>query len=53
MSKDIFCESPFTIQYILENKIEAIILTDIYTIKYGFINKIFVEKVCQIFEIEP
>lgn len=30
----------------------AIILANIYATKYGFINEKFVEKICQIHEIE-
>lgn len=36
----------------LRNKSNAIILVDIYTIRYDFINKKFVKIVCQIFKIE-
>ena len=39
MSKDLFYENPFTIQCTLGNKIMAIILTNILTIRYDFIDK--------------
>lgn len=34
ISRDLFCESFFTIQCILKNKIKAITLVDIYTIGF-------------------
>lgn len=37
--KDCFYESPFIIQYILKNKIIAIVLANTHTIKYDFIDK--------------
>ena len=51
--KDLFCESPFTIQCTLGNKIMAITLTNTCATRYGFIDEKFVETVCQILEIEP
>ena len=53
MPKDLFCESLFTIQYILGNKIRATILADTCAIRYGFIDEEFAETVCQVLEIEP
>ncbi len=53
MLKDLFCESPFTVQCILGNKINIIILVDTCAIRYGFIDEKFVEMVCQTLEIEP
>ena len=52
MPKDLFCESPFTIQCILRNKIRATILVDTCAIEYGFIDKEFAKTVCQVLEIE-
>ena len=52
MLKDLFYKSPFTIQYILGNKIMATILANTYVTGYGFIDKKFAEIVCQILEIE-
>lgn len=45
MQKNLFSKSPFTIQYILRNKIMAIILTDTCTTRYDFIDKKFAKKV--------
>ena len=53
MPKDLFCESLFTIQCILENKIRATTLADTCAIGYGFIDEEFAETVCQVLEIEP
>ena len=53
MSKDLFCESIFTIQYILGNKIMATTLANTYATGYGFFNEEFVETICQNLEIEP
>ena len=52
MSKDLFCESPFTIQCTLGNKIRATTLADTCATRYGFIDEKFVETVCQVLEIE-
>ena len=52
MLKNLFYESPFTIQCTLGNKIIAIILADICATRYGFIDEKFAEIVCQILEIE-
>ena len=52
MPENLFCERPFIIQYILENKIEVILLADTYAIRYGFIDKKFVEEVCQVLKIK-
>ena len=52
MPKDLFYESLFIIQCILGNKIMAIILANIYTTEYSFIDKKFTKIVCQILEIE-
>lgn len=46
MLENLFYESLFTIEYILKNKIEAILLVDTYIIEYGFINKKFAKEVC-------
>lgn len=48
MLKNLFFKSFFTIQYILINKIMAIILVDTYATEYSFINKKFMETVYQI-----
>ena len=53
MLKDLFCKSPFTIQYTIENTIKATILADICATGYGFINEKFARTVCQVLEIEP
>ena len=53
MLEDLFCESPFTIQYTLRNNIEAISLANTYATGYGFIDEEFAEKVCQVLEIQP
>lgn len=53
MPKYLFYKRLFTIQCILENKIEVISLANTCGTRYGFINKKFIEKVYQIFEIEP
>lgn len=37
--KDLFCKSPFIVQYTLEKKIMVIILANIYAIRYNFINE--------------
>ncbi len=52
MLKDLFCKSPFTIQYTLRNKIEATNLADTYDTGYSFIDKEFTETVCQVLEME-
>lgn len=52
MSENLFYKSFFIIQYILGNKINAIILVNIYTIRYGFINKKFSEVIYQMFKIK-
>ena len=53
MSKNLFCESSFTIQYTLGNKIRATTLADTYATGYGFIDEEFAETICQVLEIEP
>ncbi len=53
MPKDLFCESLFTVQYILGNKINAITLVDTCATRYGFIDEKFAEIVCQTLEIKP
>ncbi len=53
MPKDLFCESSFTMQCILGNKINAITLVNSCVIAYGFIDEKFAEIVCQMLEIEP
>ena len=45
ISKNLFCKSPFILWYILENKIMATILADIYTTRYNFIDEKFLKKV--------
>lgn len=52
MLKNLFFKSFFTIQYILINKIMAIILVDTCAIEYSFINKKFVKTVYQILQIK-
>ncbi len=53
MPKDLFYESPFTIQYILGNKIKATTLADTCATRYGFIDEEFAKTVYQILVIEP
>ena len=53
MPKDLFCESPFTIQCILGNKIRATTLADTCATGYGFIDEEFAKIICQVLEIEP
>ncbi len=53
MPKDLFCESLFTVQCTLGNKINAITLVDTCATGYGFIDEKFAKIVCQILEIEP
>ena len=53
MPKDLFCESPFTIQCTLGNKIRATTLADTCATGYDFIDEKFAETVCQVLEIEP
>ena len=43
MLKNLFCKSFFTIQYILGNKIKAIILVDTYATEFNFIYEKFIE----------
>lgn len=45
MFKNLFYKNLFTIEFIPEKKIKAIILANTYINKYNFINKKFVEKV--------
>ena len=52
MPKDLFCESPFTIQCILGKKIRATTLADTCATGYGFIDEEFAETVCHVLEIE-
>lgn len=49
ISKNVVDENLCIIQYILENKIVIILLANTYTIRYSFMNKEFVEIVCQVF----
>lgn len=53
MPEDLFYKSFFTIECAFGNKINAIILVDDCATRYSFINKKFVEIVCQTLEIEP
>ncbi len=53
MPKDPFCESPFTIQCTIGNKIKATTLVDTCATGYGFIDEEFAETVCHVLEIEP
>ena len=53
MPKDLFCESLFTIQCILGNRIRATTLADTCANGYSFIDEKFAEIVCQVLEIEP
>lgn len=46
MLKNLFYKNLFAIQYILRNKIEAILLVDTYVTRYSFINKRFVKEIC-------
>lgn len=52
MSEDPFCKDLFTIQFILENKNNAITLVDICTIRYDFIDEKFAENVYQTLEMK-
>lgn len=52
ISNHTFCKSSLTIQCILRNKIIAKILVHIDTTKYGFVNKEFTERICQVLEIK-
>ena len=52
MPKNLFYESFFTIQYTLKNKIMDITLANTCATRYGFIDKEFAKKICQVFEIE-
>lgn len=52
ISKKLFCESLFTIKSKMRNKIIIIIITNIFVIKYGFIDNRFAEKIYQILEIK-
>ena len=49
MPKNLFCESPFIIQYTLGNKIKATTLANICATGYDFIDE---ETVCQALEIK-
>lgn len=53
MLENLFCESLFTIQCILGNKIMIIILVNTYATRFVFIDKKFVEIVYKKFEIQP
>ena len=53
MLKDLFWESPFTIQCTRGNKIKATTLADTCATGYGLIDEEFAETVCQVLEIEP
>ena len=52
MLKNLFYNCSFIIQYILGNKIKAITLVDIYTIKFGFIDEKVAKIICQRVEIK-
>lgn len=52
MPKDLFWKSLFTIQYILADKIIVIVLANIYTTRYDFIDKKFVKIVCQVLKVK-
>lgn len=52
MPKNLCCESLFTIQCILKDKIMASTLADIFTTRYSIINKEFVKKVYQVLYIK-
>ena len=52
MLKDLFYESLFTIQYILEKKIIATTLANTYATRYDFIGEKFIETVCHILEMK-
>lgn len=53
ISKDLFYENSFRLQYTLGNKIMATLLAHTYTTIYSFINEKFAKIVYQVFEIEP
>ena len=52
-ARDLFCESPLTIQCTLGNKIKATTLVDTCATGFGFINEKFAEIVCERLEIQP
>ena len=52
MPKDLFYESPFTVQCTRGNKIRAKTLADTCATGYSFIDEEFVETVCQVLEIK-
>lgn len=53
MSNNFFCKSFFRIQYILKSQVKAITLAGTYSTEYYFIDKKFVEIICQVFESKP
>lgn len=52
MPKNLFCDSFFTIQNILSNKIKAIIFVNIYATSFSFIHQKFAKIVCKKLEIK-
>lgn len=46
MSKDLFYKSHFLIKCIPNNKVKPTTFVDTYAIRYSFIDKTFVKKVC-------
>lgn len=52
MPKNVFCESLFIRKCTLKNKYMATIFVNTYATKYGYIDKKFMEKICQVFEIK-
>ena len=53
MPKHLFCKIFLTIQYILDNKIKAIILVNTCAARYNFIEEKFAKIVCERLEIQP
>lgn len=51
LPKNLFCKSFFIIQYMLNDKINTIILIKIYIIRFGFITEKFAKIVCKKLEI--
>lgn len=53
MLDNLFSNSLFTIKCTYKNKIKAILLANTCATRYGFIDKKFIKKVCQILKIKP
>lgn len=53
MPKILFYENPYTIQLILENKINIIMMVGTCTNRYSFNDEKFAKIIYQTFEIKP